>query len=231
MKHKQTLAAFGLVACALAFTACEKTEDSKKVGDHYAVDMGLSVRWATVNVGAISPSDYGDHYAWGETKTKDSYSWDTYTRWKKADKNTYAKPADYFVGSVNLTDEYIKMDVAHKEWGSKWRMPTKAEFEELLDTNNCVWKETTENGVNGYKVKSRITKKSIFLPFAGCRFTSSDYNDGNTGSYWTSESNGVKANCVTISGYDNLPKSATTDYLFYGKSVRPVTAGTAAAAQ
>lgn len=221
MKHKQILAALGLAACALVFTACEKTENSKKVGKHYAVDMGLSVRWATVNVGAISPSDYGDHYAWGETKTKDSYSWDTYKRWQAADKDKYKKPADFFVSSLSLTGNNIGGDVAHKEWGNKWRMPTKAEFAELLDTAKCVWKETTENGVNGYKVKSRINGHSIFLPFAGCRYTSSDYNEGNTGSYWTNESNGVQAGCVTISGGDGY--KSTTDYIFYGKSIRPVT--------
>ena len=96
------------------------------------VDLGLSVKWATYNVGANSPEEYGNYYAWGETTTKTSYT--------EENCSTYGKS----IGSIAGNSTY---DVARALWGGGWRLPTKEEFEELRD--RCTWNWTTYKGVNG----------------------------------------------------------------------------------
>lgn len=123
---------------------------SGTINGHEWVDLGLSVKWATCNVGASSPSDYGNYYAWGETTTKSKY--------KKSNSKTYGKN----IGDIAGNAEY---DAARANWGNTWRMPTKAEFEELI--NKCTWEWGTYEGHKGYKVTSNKNGKSIFLPAAG----------------------------------------------------------------
>ena len=105
--------------------------------EHEYVDLGLSVKWATCNMGASSPEEYGDHYAWGETETESTYDWNTY-KWCKGSKNTltkYCTDSDY--GTVdNKTVLDPEDDVAQVKWGGNWRMPTDAEIEELRE--NCI---------------------------------------------------------------------------------------------
>ena len=144
------------------------TNDDK----HEAVDLGLSVKWATCNVGAESPEEYGDYFAWGETTTK---SEDTYENSKTCGKN---------IGDIAGNPAY---DAATANWGGSWRMPTKAEFEELI--NNCTWQWTTQGGKNGYKVTSKINGNSIFLSAAGYRNGSSLNNAGYNGNYLSSTPN------------------------------------------
>ena len=141
------------------------------------VDLGLSVKWATFNVGATSPEDYGDYFAWGETETKDKYSWATYkwcdgtstnmTKYNTEDGKTILEPAD---------------DAAQVHWGGKWRMPSKEEVDEL--TQQCNWIWTTHNNVNGYKVTGP-NGNSIFLPAAGYKGSGPTYPAGEDGLYWT----------------------------------------------
>ena len=159
-----------------------------------AVDMGLSVKWANVNMGAKKSTDFGDYYAWGETKTKDYYSWDSYI-WSRGNSPMLIK---YSVNDrksqLTLTD-----DAARANWGGKWRMPTEAECEELANPDNCTWEWTTKNGVNGYKVTSKKTGKSIFLPITGFRFYEDVQFRAIKGIYWTSTlytSNPNKAWCL-----------------------------------
>lgn len=146
-----------------------------------AVDMGLSVKWANVNMGAKKSTDFGDYYAWGETKTKDYYSWDSYI-WSRGNSPMLIK---YSVNDrksqLTLTD-----DAARANWGGKWRMPTEAECEELANPDNCTWEWTTKNGVNGYKVTSKKTGKSFFLPITGFRFYGRTQFRAIYGYYWTS---------------------------------------------
>ena len=164
---------------------------------HEYVDLGLSVKWATCNVGASSPSAYGDYYAWGETSTKSSYTWVNYRFRTNGDSYEIVKFSKYNNqsdrGSVdNRTTLELSDDVARQKWGGSWRMPTITEFQELID--NCTWTWTTMNGVNGYKVtgkKSGFTDRSIFLPAAGYRYA--EYRDGTNlsyagerGYYWSS---------------------------------------------
>jgi len=143
--------------------------------------MGLSVKWANVNMGAKKSTDFGDYYAWGETKTKDYYSWDSYI-WSRGNSPMLIK---YSVNDrksqLTLTD-----DAARANWGGKWRMPTEAECEELANPDNCTWEWTTKNGVNGYKVTSKKTGKSIFLPITGFRFYGRTQFRAIYGYYWTS---------------------------------------------
>ena len=129
-----------------------------KVEPEY-VDLGLSVKWATFNVGATSPEDYGDYYAWGETMPKDIYSWTNY-KWCDGTQNNMTK--------YNATDGKTTLepadDAATVNWGDDWRMPTKAEMQELFD--NCTWTEETHHAINGYLVTGP-NGNSIFLPKAG----------------------------------------------------------------
>ena len=158
---------------------------------HEAVDLGLSVKWATCNVGADNPEEYGDYFAWGETEAKTDYSWPTY-EWCNGSYNTmtkYCNNSSY--GYNGFTDNKTVLDpeddAAHVNWGGSWRMPTDAEWTELR--NNCTWTWTTQDGVNGYRVTSKktgYTDKSIFIPAAGGRYDASLYEVGTDGNYWSS---------------------------------------------
>ena len=191
------------------------------------VDMGLSVLWATCNVGATMPEEYGDYYAWGETEPKTDYSWSTY-KYCNGSYSTltkYCNNSNY--GNNGFTDTKTTLDpdddVAHVKWGGDWRMPTKDEFTELL--NNCTWTWTTLNDVNGYRVtskKSGYTDRSIFLPAAGNRNSTNLYDVGSYGYYWSSS---------LIAGYPGYAWSlyfysdghnTGYNYRYYGRSVRPV---------
>ena len=136
------------------------------------IDLGLpsGTIWAGWNVGATSPEEYGDYYAWGETTTKEDYSEATYKYWNKKYIN---------IGS-NISG--TKYDVARQKWGGSWRMPTKAEIDEL--TNKCKWTLCKYKGVSGYKVIGP-NGNSIFLPAAGYRLGTSLRNDGIFGYYWS----------------------------------------------
>ncbi|MBO7269682.1 MAG: InlB B-repeat-containing protein, partial [Bacteroidales bacterium] len=114
--------------------------------DHEWVDLGLpsGLKWATCNVGANTPEGYGDYFAWGETSPKNDYSWSTY-KYCKGSKNTLTKyNTDSNYGTVdNKITLDLSDDAARANWGGKWRMPTKAEQDELI--NNCTWTWTTQN--------------------------------------------------------------------------------------
>ena len=138
------------------------------------VDLGLSVKWATFNVGASRPEDYGDYFAWGETEPKEEYTWETY-KWGTSGKLTKYNTTD---GKTVLD---LDDDAAYVNWGDKWRMPTDAERDELVE--NCTWTWTTQNSVNGYKVTGP-NGNSIFLPAGGYKGSGPDYPVGEDGLYW-----------------------------------------------
>ena len=136
---------------------------------HAAVDLGLSVKWATMNIGANSPEDYGDYYAWGETYTK----------------KTYAERTSVTSGfnMQNISGDK-RFDVAAASWGGSWRMPTRTEMLELV--NRCEWTWTTQNEVKGYLVTGP-NGNYIFLPAAGyCNEYYNRTSTGIVGEYWTS---------------------------------------------
>ena len=154
---------------------------------HEYVDLGLSVKWATCNVGATTPEEYGDYFAWGETETKDTYDWSTYKYCNGTEDSMTKYCTNSNNGTVdNKTTLELTDDAAHVNWGGSWRMPTKAEQEELMDTNNCTWEWIARNGVNGYKVTSKKNGNFIFLPAAGSLFSSYLGNAGSDGNYSSS---------------------------------------------
>ena len=179
---KRTLKRLSLlmVAMTLVFAGCEKGENgtgengggvaTDTVNVHDYVDLGLSVKWATCNVGANAPEEYGNYYAWGETTTKSDYTESSYQ---------YHNGSYYVNIGSNISGTHY--DAARAQWGGSWRMPTKAEFQELI--NRCTWTWTSYNGVNGYKVTGP-NGNSIFFPAAGHRRDTELYYRGTDGSYW-----------------------------------------------
>ena len=156
---------------------------------HEYVDLGLpsGLLWATCNVGAESPEDYGDYFAWGETQPKDTYDWSTY-QYCNGSNNTltkYCNDSEY--GYNGFTDNLPTLlpedDAATANWGSDWRMPTSEEWEELL--NNTIRTRTTQNGVNGW-LFTASNGNSLFLPAAGQLSGSSSYFVGSCSFYWSS---------------------------------------------
>ena len=167
---------------AQSITVHQTCGQNGQVVEVQAVDLGLSVKWANMNVGATTPEDYGDYFAWGETVIKEIYDWSTYFDTNDGG-NTFTKYN--YEGGKTVLD--LEDDAAHVNWGGSWRMPTKAEWQELED--NCTWTWTTQNGINGYKVtsnKAGYTDKFIFLPAAGYRNGGGLNYVGSDGNYWWS---------------------------------------------
>lgn len=153
----------------------KKTPDEPTKVDSL-VDLGLSVKWASFNLGAAKPEDQGNFYAWGETEPKDSYSWETY-------KYGNESPITKYNSTDNLTVLDASDDAATVTLGEGWRMPTFTEMKELHD--NCTWTWTTQNDVAGYVVKAS-NGNSIFLPAAGKMDGELNYDKNLYGYYWTS---------------------------------------------
>ena len=171
---------------------------------HEWVDLGLSVKWATCNVGASTPGDYGNYYAWGETSTKSNYDYDNSTSLGKSWSD---------IGGNS------SRDAARANWGGSWRMPTKTEFQELID--NCTWTWTTQNGYKGYRVTGE-NGQSIFLPAAGLRNGDTLYNDGVFGFYWSSTPNESYSDYAYDLCFYESRRDVSWDYRYLGVSVRPV---------
>lgn len=164
-----------LFTLCLAVTVYAQTEP---------VDLGLSVQWGTCNIGATCPQEVGNRYAWGETETKDMCSWADYRyctdgRGKKFSKYVMKKRSGNKDGLATLE---LSDDAAHATLGSKWRMPTEEEVNELRSL--CRWVLEDVDGVSGYRVYSENTGNSIFIPFTEEKFGDQD-DDG--GVYWTSD--------------------------------------------
>ncbi len=164
----------------VAFVTLTATGEGASGSQPEAVDLGLSVKWASCNLDASSPEEMGSEYAWGETESKDYSSWGDYT-WCIFYDNPYMKLSKYnwspYYGIVdNKRILEPEDDAAHKKLGGKWRIPTKAEFDELIA--NCTWTWTKQNGTNGYLVQSNINNNSIFIPCKSYTY------------YWASELGG-----------------------------------------
>ena len=205
-------------------------EDTGIENGYEWVDLGLpsGTKWATMNVGADSPEDYGDYFAWGETVSKSTYSSSEY-KWYINGSSTNIKKYNYSYSTGMLRDSIDVIekedDVAFINWGGDWRMPTLAEQLELSDTSYTTWNWTTQNGVNGYKVTSKINGNSIFLPASGYRYGSGLNYAGSDGYYWSSSLRTDSSNyayCFSFgSSYVGISSYYTRNY---GLSVRPVLA-------
>lgn len=151
------------------------------------VDMGLSVFWATYNIGSDSPEGYGEYYAWGETYSKSSYNRMTY-RYTNEVYNyiSYTKySGESDVIQSNESKLVLSDDVAHECWGDSWRLPTKSEINELI--NSCNWTFGELNGTYGCWAVSKLNGNQIFFPFAGYMLDNEVYDVGVSGKYWSSE--------------------------------------------
>ena len=184
-----------------------------------AIDLGLSVKWASCNVGATKPEEYGGYYAWGETEEKSNYNWSTY-KWCNGSEDTmtkYCTSSDYGIVD-NKTVLDLEDDVAHVKWGGDWRMPSLDEIKELR--NNCTWQWTSVNGVNGYKVTGP-NGNSIFLPAAGLFDGTETYQTGSRGFYWSSSLYGFCSYAYSLY-FDDGDYDWIDGDRCYGQSVRPV---------
>ena len=183
--------------------AAQPKEKTIKDGHEY-VDLGLSVKWATCNVGATSPEEYGDYFVWGETSPKEEYT--------EENSLTYGKQMSDIAGNAQY-------DAARANWGGNWRMPTKTEMQELI--NNCTWEWMIQNGKNGYKVTGPNGNK-IFLPAAGFRNGSSLYSAGEYGYYWSSTPDESDSDFAYSLHFYSSEHGVCYGYRDYGQSVRPV---------
>lgn len=209
--------------------AGDEIEGFTKIGDYTYekagktfVDLGTGILWATMNVGANSPTDYGNYYAWGETETKKGYTESNYTAPTLSAETQYALP------TTN--------DVAYVKWGSSFRMPTYTEANNLVQ--NCTWtwydsSNTEYNGVAGCEVKNSKTGAKIFLPFAGYFNGTTKANEGKYGYSWTStiidmDQSTLKptqAACIDFgngNGGNSEEKTVRGVGAYEGQTVRPV---------
>ena len=195
------------------------------------VDLGLSVKWATCNLGASKPTENGGYYQWAGTKdvsdTEIYLDLDNCPYHTGSDENSgwtkYNKESSY--GTVDDKTVLESMDdAASVALGGKWRMPTAEEWAELNNTYNCSWTWTAIDGVNGYKVQSKksgYTDNWIFLPAAGIRDSDDLYYVGSLGYYWGS----ALFPDNPLGAYGMLFDSGYFERYycrFYGLSVRPV---------
>lgn len=196
------------------------------------VDLGLSVKWATCNINADDPQLYGGFFAWGENEEKDTYLWEyykyeteNYNNWEGCSKYQIADGKTggiWYDGNTFIGDNKQVLDddddAATATWGQGWRIPTKEEFEELLD--ECSWTWISDSYRKGYLVARN--GRSIFIPASGCAYSQSFYGTGSYGYYWTK--------CLTksytqyaYSLYINKnEKQIGFDERSYGLSIRPV---------
>ena len=191
------------------------------INGHEYVDLGLpsGLKWATCNVGANSPEEYGDYYAWGEINTKSTYRISNYKFSKGGLLGLFGKCED--LGDISST----RYDVARTNWGGSWRLPKRTELEELI--NKCTWEWIIQNGKKGYKVTGP-NSNSIFIPAAGYREWSSLHNN-EEGRYWSSTPDDNDYGLNPDQAYylifynHSKPDYVDSDDRSIGQSVRPVT--------
>ncbi|MBP5422289.1 MAG: hypothetical protein IJ916_06080 [Paludibacteraceae bacterium] len=231
------LAFLGLSLLLLCNTGCSKTDEevdpivdgasvSGNVGNYNYVDLGLSVKWATYNIGASKPSEYGDYFAWGETKTKDSFLENNY-KWCKNTHNNITKYClDSGKGSVDNKSTLDKEDdAASVNWGDSWRMPTLKEQKELID--GCTWEWTSDfnnSGIAGAIATSKKNSNTIFFPAAGYSMDLFFVATKSSGLYWSSTLDensimadifGFRSECTELNNYAESRE--------YGLTIRAVT--------
>ena len=185
----------------------EKSDGGTTVSEGEAVDLGLSVLWATHHVGANSCEQFGDKFAWGETETKESFTRDNCIYYDK-ETMTYTDIGNDISGT--------EFDAAHAKWGGKWRMPTLDEINELK--KKCTWEWTRINDVNGYKVIGS-NGNSIFIPIT---------NGDVRASCWTSTSIGANSGTyshafiLVLYAHISIGTGKTYQERFNGLYIRPV---------
>ncbi len=212
MKKMFRMVALVAIVSGLAFAGCDKDDNSNSnTGSGTVdsttqptppptpepepepetwVDLGLpsGLLWASCNIGANTPAEYGDYYAWGETETKSSYGYDTYVYCNGSSYNLTKYCNNSIYGDNGFIDDMTTLeamdDVATQELGDGARMPTNEDWREIVDNTTSSW--TTMNGVYGRRLTSKTNGQSIFLPAAGNMAGSELYYAGEDGFYWSS---------------------------------------------
>ncbi len=182
------------------------------INGHEYVDMGLpsGTLWATCNIGANKPEDYGHYFTWGNIKEKNEYIGEQSVNIEKQIFNISAN---------------IKYDAASVKWGSSWRIPTLNNFAELLNTKNCIWEYVNNDSICGYKVTSRKNNNTLFFPSAGCY---AGYNKEHSMGfninawYWCAERGLKYSNYAKVLYFTEDEYTISTDLLHYFHSIRPV---------
>ncbi|MGM9745798.1 MAG: hypothetical protein ACI30H_02415 [Paludibacteraceae bacterium] len=201
----KTIKFFAALCCVAAiFAACEPQNGTES--GYEWVDLGLSVKWATCNVGASKPEAYGNYYAWGETTIKNSYTESNY---------------QYYSDPITLP---LNRDAAHVNMGGNWRMPTHAEWLELIE--QCTWEWRSNYGgttTSGYLVTSEKNGNSIFLPAAGMRDSFDLAFKNEVGGYWSSSpATEESEDVVWILACDQDDWFDGVNVRYTGLTVRPV---------
>ncbi len=228
------IATVGILAMACLFTDCssgQKTVDTEKktkqprlsgaltdsINGHQWVDLGLpsGLRWATCNVGANSPEEAGNYYAWGETEPKEEYSTINSITYKVPFKKL--QEAGIIDETGTLTPAH---DVATVLWGDEWRMPTIDEYLELI--SSCDWEFTSLNGTNGYLVTGP-NHQSIFLPAAAFQQNTTIENLGDFGDYWSASIVDELTGVAHSLGYSSKSFGRRRYARYAGRTIRPVT--------
>lgn len=235
-----------LLVIILSFSIIGNGQNIMTFQGHDYVDLGLSVCWATCNIGATNPEEYGDYFAWGETFPKSCYNKMTYKysgdthcleNFQLID-NSVSAITDYtkYLGKnnkLNPNDSKLDLsdDVAFIQWGNPWRMPSKEEIKELVDS--CNWTADKLNGIIGYWAVSKINGNKIFFPLAGYISDENIVDVGKAGKYWASELRldmCFEAYQIWISHNDKLSQQRNESSVFLsddgyrenGRSVRAV---------
>ena len=226
-----------LMLCGTSLTVAarsvvvNKTDGTKVYYDtHEYVDLGLpsGTLWATMNVGAEKPEDYGDYFAWGETEgymsRKTTFSWATYKYYDTSSNVVTKYCTTSFFGKVDNKKELESTDdAATANWGSDWQMPSKEQFSELINSSYTTTEWTTLNGVNGRMIVSKSNGNRIFLPAAGYRFDKLSLSADSSGYYWSRSLHmGSSQSADILFFVSKYIRSYQYDYRHNGLSVRPV---------
>ena len=196
------------------------------INDYEYVDLSLpsGTLWATCNIGANTPEDYGDYFAWGETTPKTTYNWSTYKYCNggshQLTKYCYDASFGYHGFTDNLTVLQPSDDAATANWGNGWCMPTTDQWKELRDNTSYVW--TTQNGVNGYLFEA-LNGVSLFLPAAGYRDDNELLGYRGYGYYWLNSLGDDDPDLAYRFHFDEYGWLESTIDRAYGRPVRPVT--------
>ena len=191
---------------------------TKKNLDYEYVDLGLpsGTLWATCNVGAKIPEEYGDYFAWGETETKNEYSWSNYFD-AEDEGRTFKK---YYNGGQ--TELLPEDDAATVNWGSEWQMPSRAQVDELYNSDYTILEWTTSNGVNGLRITSKKNRNSIFLPAAGMIINTMIGSVEGDGFYWSRSLNKDRNDLIDILSFNSDRMKVDINARYCGQPVRAV---------
>ena len=231
---KKFLYILSLACMIAAFTSCEKSETTGADEDAdgiEVVDLGLSVKWASCNLGASKPEDYGDYYSWGETTTKTDYTEEAYkffNGWSES-RIQYSKYVAF--PEYGTVDNKLQLDpsddAAHVILGGKWRMPTGEEFQELFD--NCIWTFQSRKGVWGFEAKSSVNGNSIFFPLAGFRYkkptptaVGEEVSYLSSSLYTDTSSGYIRGGCIVLDMDDSPDMGVVFGSRYIGSPIRPV---------